>query len=299
MERPSFIATLKQAHRFTIQNFWSFVPLALKTVLSFLIICAGVIAVIIAISMLGGSINPSEDLVGQIPNLLNHPLILILGIVLIILFVGGIGLVLCPFYVSLFRRVLLDEEIDRTYLKRLFATRELNFFVAQLKIMGAFAGVLLASGALGLFLYGLTVFIKSEVITIIVAGVGIIEGIILVGLLCFLFARFAFVNPNAALDRGSNLKTSIQQTKGYTLFLLGITIFVNLVSEIFQGILKLSFGFIFPGDMGLMIAAVVSILISITLSYYVMLMVPAAIAYVYKTVVLKEEAEEQQVIAPL
>ncbi|MBL0941591.1 MAG: hypothetical protein IBJ00_02515 [Alphaproteobacteria bacterium] len=298
MESPSFIATLKQAHRFTIQNFWVFLPLALKTALFFLIICMGFLASFTSIFIGGGFFNTSGDIL----NLLNRSLILVS--VWIILFVGGIGLTVCPFYVSLFRRALLNEEIDRKYLRRMFATRELNFFIAHLKMMSAFVGVIFLAGILGLVLYGLTVFLKSVAVNTIAIIGGGIEVIVLVGLLCFLYARFSFVSLNVALDRGSNLKTSIRQTKHNTLFLLGIPIFVNLSSAIFQSVLQAAVRLFMPWTVDSLITPVVFILISITLSYYVILLVPAAISYVYKEVVLKvgdkERAiEHQQAIPPL
>jgi hypothetical protein len=301
MERPSFIATLKQAHHFTIQNFWTFLPLALKTSLSSVIMLIGLI---ISMSTFLVGLNPltkyqdtlkSAD---QVFNLIDWPLF-IGGITSAIVFFIGLLFVVSPFCVSLFRRALLGEEIERRYFKRLFATREINYFIAQLKYMGVFGVILLAAGILGGTLFALAVYVQSMIFNIIAGIIGIVALFGFIGVLFFLYARLMFIYPNVVLDHGSNLKTSIVQSRHYTFFLLGIMVLMNLIPSFFRNALEGIVEFIGADKPGI-IASLIIFIMFLIIFYYVMIFVTAAISYTYKAVVLKEGAkEEQQVIAPL
>lgn len=135
-------------------------------------------------------------------------------------------ILLMPITASISRTILLGEEIDQTYLVRLFRKREWkmvgNYALSFLIIIGV---SLLLGVVAGFLSYMAMQFFQQSVVGHVIA---IILGILVFIVLFFLAFRLALILPLSAIDQPHPIKTSWKMMKGAVLSLLGLLMLTGL-----------------------------------------------------------------------
>ncbi len=161
-----------------------------------------------------------SDMVKQLPET-SHFLV-----ITVMIFAALLQMILLmPIAASISRTILLGEEIDQTYLVRLFRKREWkmigNYTLSFLIIIG----VSLLLGAIAGFLsYMALQFFQQSVGHVIVIILGIFVFIVIFSLAF----RLALILALSAIDQSHPIKTSWKMMKGTVLSLLGILILSGL-----------------------------------------------------------------------